>query len=116
MSEKVLFSWSSGKDSALSLYELQKTQGYEVSALLTTITADYERISMHGVRQTLLELQADSLGLSLEKVLISKNTSNEEYESKMRAVLEHYLKTGVTSVVFGDLFLADIRGNIGKTI
>lgn len=109
MSEKILFSWSGGKDSALSLYELQKAQGYEVMALLTTITKDYERVSMHGVRQVLLERQAESLGFSLEKALISKDASNEEYESKMRAVLEQYQKTGVSTVAFGDLFLEDIR-------
>ena len=109
MAEKIIFTWSGGKDSAMALYELQRTHSYEVSALLTTITEDYERISMHGVRRILLERQADSLGVSLEKVFISKNTSNEEYESKMQEALIKYRATGVSSVVFGDIFLEDLR-------
>lgn len=109
MKERVLLSWSGGKDSALSLYEIKKTDRYEIFALLTTVTEDYDRISMHGVRRILLEQQAESVGYSLEKVLISSNASNEEYESKMREVLAKYLKTEVSSVVFGDVFLEDIR-------
>ena len=109
MSEKVLFSWSGGKDSAMALYELQMAHSYEISALLTVVTEDYDRISMHGVRRILLERQADSLGYPLEKILISKNASNEEYESKMQDVLVKYRETGVSSVVFGDIFLEDVR-------
>jgi uncharacterized protein (TIGR00290 family) len=109
MAEKVLLGWSGGKDSAMALYELQMTHNYKISALLTTITEDYDRISMHGVRQILLEQQANSLGFPLEKVFISKNASNEEYESKMREVLAKYLEAGISSVVFGDIFLEDVR-------
>ena len=107
--EKVLLAWSGGKDSAMALYELEMTQGYEIAALLTTLTEDYDRISMHGVRAALLERQAESLRLPLEKVLISRDSSNEEYESKMEAKLREYLSRGVTSVVFGDIFLEDLR-------
>lgn len=107
--EKVILSWSGGKDSALALYELAKTENYEIAALLTTVTQDYDRISMHGVRRALLEQQAESLGFALEKVFIVKNTSNEEYESKMQKVLAKYLMAGVRSVVFGDVFLEDVR-------
>jgi uncharacterized protein (TIGR00290 family) len=107
--KKVLFSWSGGKDSALALHELQKTKNYKISALLTTVTKDYDRTSIHGVQRILIERQAHSLGLHLEKVFISKNTSDEEYESKMRKVLERYMTVGVSSVVFGDIFLEDIK-------
>ena len=109
MKVKVILAWSGGKDSALALYELQKTENYEVAALLTTITRDYDRTSMHGLRRILLERQAQSLGFALEKVFISKNTTNEEYESKMREALVKYLTAGVSSVVFGDIFLEDVR-------
>ena len=105
----MIFSWSAGKDSALAFYELQKTKNYEITALLTTVTKDYDRISMHGVRRVLLELQAESLGFPLEKVFISKNTSNGDYESKMRNVLVEYLTAGISSVVFGDISLEDLR-------
>ena len=109
MKEKVLMCWSGGKDSAMALFELQKLQKFEVVALLTTVTQDYERISMHGVRRVLLEQQAASLGIPLEIVFISKNCSNQDYESKMQAVLEKYKLQGVTSVVFGDIFLEDLK-------
>jgi uncharacterized protein (TIGR00290 family) len=109
MTEKVLFTWSGGKDSAMALYELKKSNGYEITGLLTTITEDYDRISMHGVRRALLEKQADFLCIPLEKVFISKQSSNEEYESRMRAVLEKYKEAGVISVAFGDIFLEDLR-------
>ncbi len=109
LAEKVLFNWSGGKDSAMALYELKRSNGCEVAGLLTTITEDYDRISMHGVRRDLLEKQADILCLPLEKVFISKHSSNGEYESKMRAVLEKYKEAGVTSVAFGDIFLEELR-------
>jgi uncharacterized protein (TIGR00290 family) len=118
MSLRVILSWSGGKDSALALYEIQKTRSYEILALLTTVTEDYDRISMHGVRRVLLERQAASLGYPLEKVPISRDASNGEYESRMREVLAKYLNLGVTSVVFGDIFLEDVRkyreGNLSK--
>ncbi len=109
MTEKVLFTWSGGKDSAMALYELQMVHGYEISSLLTTITEDYDRISMHGVRRILLEQQAESLGLPVEKIYITKNSSSEEYEAKMRGKLMHYQSRGVLSVVFGDIFLEELR-------
>lgn len=109
MAEKILLSWSGGKDSAFSLHELKKDNQFEIAALITTITDGYDRISMHGVRRTLLEQQAASLGIALEQVRISQNASNEEYEAKMRALLEKYLRMGVTKVAFGDIFLEDLR-------
>lgn len=109
MKEKVIVSWSGGKDSALALYELRKNKSYEIAGLLTTITQDYDRISMHGVRTILLEMQAESLGLPLEKVFITKNATNEQYERKMSEVMTKYLSAGIESVVFGDIFLEDLR-------
>lgn len=106
---KTLFAWSGGKDSARALYELKKTGEYEILALLTTITEDYDRISMHGVRRNLLEQQAKSLGFPLEKVYITKNSSNEEYEAKMKDKLTYYQGRGASSVVFGDIFLEDLK-------
>ena len=103
----VLVSWSGGKDSCVALYEIQKTR--PVEALLTTITSDFDRISMHGVRRILLERQAESLGLKLHPIAISKDATNEEYEANMGAVFAQYHARGIDEVVFGDLFLADIR-------
>lgn len=105
----VLMSWSGGKDSCLALYEAQKLPDYHVTALLTTVTRDYDRISMHGVRRALLERQAASLGLPLHEVFISKGATNEEYETKMAEAFSSYRQSGIDSVIFGDLFLEDIK-------
>jgi len=107
--ERVIFTWSGGKDSAMALYELQMADSYEITALLTTVTEDYDRISMHGVRAALLEQQAQSLRLPLDKVYITRNASNEDYEAAMRDKLLHYRSRGIHSVVFGDIFLEDLR-------
>jgi uncharacterized protein (TIGR00290 family) len=110
VTEKVIVSWSGGKDSALALYELRRAGGYEVCALLTTVTEEYDRVSMHGVRRVLLEQQAASVGLPLEQVSISTDMSGEEYGARMREVLERHQEQGVSGVVFGDVFLEDVRG------
>lgn len=109
MSEKVLFSWSGGKDSSLALYEIQKSSEYEVEALLTTVTRDYKRVSMHGLRTELIYAQSESLGIQLEEVLISKDASNEEYQDSFLSPLKRYRDSGITKVVFGDIFLEDIK-------
>lgn len=109
MKEGVLLSWSGGKDAALALHQLHTWENFEVAALLTTVTQEYDRISMHGVRRALLELQAEALGLPLEIVFISKTASDEEYGRAMQRTLEKYLADGVSSVAFGDIFLEDVR-------
>jgi uncharacterized protein (TIGR00290 family) len=105
----VLMSWSGGKDSCMALGELMQASTYEVAALITTITEDYDRISMHGTRRLLLEQQAASIGLRLHKVSIPKSATNEEYETRMAHALLVYRKLGIDTIGFGDLFLEDIR-------
>ncbi|MBA7655330.1 hypothetical protein ES703_63234 [subsurface metagenome] len=107
--EKVLFGWSGGKDSALALYEIQKDKKYEIISLLTTITEGYDRVSLHGVPRILVEQQAKSLGLPIQEVFISKDSSNEEYESRMKETLIRFKQAGVSLVVFGDIFLEEVR-------
>ena len=107
--EPILLSWSGGKDSALALHTLQQTPGVEVTGLLTTVTEDYDRISMHGVRRTLLERQAAEAGLPLHVVLIPRECTNEQYEERMTATLRGIRDAGVRRVAFGDLFLEEIR-------
>ena len=107
--EKVLFCWSGGKDSAIALYEIQKDKKYEIISLLTTITEDYDRVSLHGVPRILVEQQAKSLGLPIQEVFISKASSNEEYESRMKETLIRCKQAGVSRVVFGDVFLEEVR-------
>ena len=107
--EKVLFCWSGGKDSALALYEIQKDNKYEIISLLTTITEYYDRVSLHGVPRILVEQQAQSLGLPIQEVFIPKDSSNEEYESRMKEILIRFKQAGVSLVVFGDVFLEEVR-------
>ena len=109
MKEKVVVGWSGGKDSAFALYEVQRSRTYEVTALITTMTEDYDRISIHGVRRVLLEQQAGALGLPLEKMFIKKGASNADYEAEFNEILQKYANKGVASMVFGDIFLQDVR-------
>lgn len=106
---KVCLSWSSGKDSAFALHELQQSAQYEVCALLTTVTAVHDRVSMHGVRRTLLRAQAEACGLDLVEVEIPAPCPNEIYEARMSAALESLQAHGIEAIAFGDLFLDDVR-------
>lgn len=110
MKDRVLIAWSTGKDSARALQVIQQSpESFEIAALLTTVTRDYDRVGMHGVRSELLQTQADAIGLPLEKVFITKSSTNEDYERAMRAALLKWKQRGVSAVVFGDLFLEDLR-------
>ncbi|MDE1852306.1 MAG: adenine nucleotide alpha hydrolase [Thaumarchaeota archaeon] len=106
---EAILSWSGGKDSSLAFYELSKSNDFKIVSLLTTLTRDFDRISMHGVRRDLLDEQAKRLGLPLEEVWITKGAPNSEYESEMSKALSKHYSKGVRHVVFGDLFLEDIR-------
>lgn len=108
--QKTIVSWSSGKDSAWALHQARRDPGLEIVGLLTTVTRDFNRVSMHGVREELLEAQARSLRLPLIKVPIPYPCPNEAYEAAMSSALDQARKEGVTRMVFGDLYLADIRG------
>lgn len=114
--EEVLFCWSGGKDSAMALHALRASPGIRVTALLTTITEEYDRISMHGVRRVLLERQAESLDLPLHAVLIPPQCSNVIYEARMQEALELHLAKGVCHVAFGDIFLEDLRAYREKNL
>ncbi|HQU14662.1 MAG TPA: adenine nucleotide alpha hydrolase [Gammaproteobacteria bacterium] len=108
--EPVVFSWSGGKDSALALHALLNDARYRVVALLTTVADDYRRISHHGVRESLLDLQAQSLGLALDKLYLpSQRCTNADYEARMGETMARYVAQGVRLVAHGDIFLEDLR-------
>jgi uncharacterized protein (TIGR00290 family) len=109
MDVKALFSWSGGKDSALALHETLSCCDYDIVSLITTVTEGYDRISIHGVRSILLDEQADSLGLGIEKVLIPQNATNEQYELSLEKSLLKFRESGVDSVIYGDIYLEEIR-------
>lgn len=102
-------SWSSGKDSALALHEARAAGDVDVVGMLTTVNAAFDRVAMHGVRRALLERQAAALGLPLHVVELPWPCPNAVYEQKMAAAITEARGSGVEAMVFGDLFLEDIR-------
>lgn len=109
MPPRAIVSWSSGKDSAYALHEIRRTGAFDVVGLLTTVTDEFARVSMHGVREALLDRQAAAVGLPCEKIRIPSPCPNEVYERAMAATLAQWRGDGVHHVIFGDLFLADLR-------
>ena len=109
--QPVIVSWSGGKDSALAHQALTKSSQFEVVGLLTSVTRGYDRISVHGVRRSLLQEQAASLRLPLREIVLDKVCTNEAYEAAFREALEHIRSRWpkVKHIAFGDLFLEDVR-------
>ena len=105
---KAILCWSGGKDSAYCLHKVLSEKQFDVKYLLTTINDNFKRISMHGVREELLDKQADAIGIPLLKVWVSEGT-NKEYESQMENVLLQVKSEGIDNVIFGDIFLEDLR-------
>jgi uncharacterized protein (TIGR00290 family) len=106
---KVLISWSSGKDSAFSLHEIRRAGEFDVVGALTTLTETFARVSIHGVRQEILFAQLDAAGLPPRVVPITYPCPNEIYEARMGEEIERAKGQGVSHIIFGDLFLRDIR-------
>jgi uncharacterized protein (TIGR00290 family) len=109
MTAKSLIAWSSGKDSAWALYEARRSGEHEIVGALTTVTETFGRVSMHGVREELLKAQLEAAGVPLKIVPIPFPCPNEVYEARMGAALANAKAEGVTHVIFGDLFLEDVR-------
>jgi uncharacterized protein (TIGR00290 family) len=106
---KVALSWSSGKDSAWTLYLLRQRPDIQIAALITTFNTEVDRVAMHAVRRALVEAQAERTGIPLWAVELPWPCSNLDYEDRMRAVCRRATAEGVTAVAFGDLFLQDVR-------
>src|SRR3954447_5444397 len=104
-----LIAWSSGKDSAWALHEVRRAGDYEVVGALTTVTETFGRVSMHGVREEILRAQHQAIGVPSTIVLIPYPCPNEIYEARMATALDQAKRQGVTHVIFGDLFLEDVR-------
>ncbi len=106
---KALIAWSSGKDSAWALHEARRSGEYDIVGALTTVTNNFARVSMHGVRETILEAQLAAAGLPSIVVRIPYPCPNEVYEARMTEALAAAKADGVSAIIFGDLFLEDIR-------
>ena len=106
---RALISWSSGKDSAFALHEIRRSGEFDVVGALTTVTETFERVSIHGVRREILLAQLAAAGLPLRIVPIPYPCPNEIYEARMGEAVAQAVRDGITHIIFGDLYLADIR-------
>lgn len=107
--KKTFLSWSSGKDAAFALYKLQQTPGVHVQKLLTTINSHYQRVSMHGLRESVLDRQLMSLGIPLHKVELPQEAGMDVYDRVMETALNQLVSEGFTHGAFGDIFLEDLK-------
>jgi uncharacterized protein (TIGR00290 family) len=107
--EKAVFNWSGGKDSAFCLYKVLAEKKYRVESLLTTVSKDHQRISMHGVREELLEAQAQLIGIPVRKIGLTEMADLEEYEHQMEMAFVDFKKEGISNSIFGDIFLEDLK-------
>jgi uncharacterized protein (TIGR00290 family) len=105
---KAAFFWSGGKDSAYCLQKVLQEKNYEVAYLITTLSLPYRRITMHGIKEELLDKQAKIIGIPLIKFFLLEGT-NMEYEEKMNATLQNLKEEGIETIIFGDIFLEDLR-------
>lgn len=106
---QAFLSWSSGKDSAFALLEARRLGLADIVGVLTTVNEVHDRVAMHGTRAALLDRQAEELGLECLKIPLPHPCSNEVYEARMAAAVDEIKRRGVRHVVFGDLYLRDIR-------
>jgi len=107
--EPIVLNWSSGKDAALAYYYLQKSGVYQVNGLLTTLSAAYKRVSMHGVPEEVLDMQAGQMRQDLHKIYLPESAGMEIYNALMREAVETIRNKGIRHLAFGDLFLEDLR-------
>ncbi len=113
---KALIAWSSGKDSAWALHEVRREGGYDVIGALTTVTGTFTRISVHGVREELLDAQLAAAGLESRKIRIPYPCPNDVYEREMARAVAQARQEGITHIIFGDLFLEDVRAYREKNL
>lgn len=109
MGRKTLISWSSGKDSAWALHLLRQDSSIDIMGLFCTVNKEFDRVTIHGVRNLLLKQQAESLGLPLDIIEIPYPCSNKDYEEIMKIFILKAKERGIECFAFGDLFLEDIR-------
>ncbi|KAA5533634.1 hypothetical protein F0919_13945 [Taibaiella lutea] len=105
----IVLNWSSGKDASFAYYLLKNDSKYNISSLLTSVSAQYNRVSMHGTRIEILEKQADLIGIPLEKIMVPENADMETYDKAMQKSLQKFIEKDINTFAFGDIFLEDLR-------
>jgi uncharacterized protein (TIGR00290 family) len=109
MKKKISISWSGGKDSAFALYKILLNREYDVVSLHTVFNAETKRVGMHGVQEAMIEKQAESLGIELEKLYLHSSEDHASYKSLMEAYYAKCRSQGILHIAFGDIFLEDLR-------
>jgi uncharacterized protein (TIGR00290 family) len=107
--KKAYFNWSSGKDATLAFYYILQEKEYEVTQLVTTVNKDFERVSMHGLRESLLDAQVARLQLPLQKIYFPAQVSMSDYDKTMRNAMTQLVAQDFQYGIFGDIFLEDLR-------
>jgi uncharacterized protein (TIGR00290 family) len=107
--KKAYFNWSSGKDSSLALYKILQQKEYDVQKLITNVNQDYQRVSMHGLHEDLLDAQAESIGIPLEKIYFPAEVTMDLYNQRMKEKTAELKEAGLVNGIFGDIFLEDLR-------
>ncbi|MCH7400949.1 diphthine--ammonia ligase [Belliella kenyensis] len=106
---KISMSWSGGKDSAFALWKLMNDPNIEITRLHTTFGEESRRVGMHGIHESLIEAQADALGLPLDKLYYPACGDNKEYEKAINKYLDELQESGISSIAYGDIFLEDLK-------
>jgi len=109
LSEKVVISWSGGKDCCQALHKIIKSQQFSIDSLHTTFNQETKRVGLHGIHEKLIEAQAQSIGLSLNKIFIPSSQDNAAYEGAMREYYQSLVERGIKKIVFGDIFLEELK-------
>src|SRR5689334_20159145 len=109
MKQLAYMNWSGGKDSSLCLHYIMQSKQFEVNCLLTSVNAVHDRISMHGVRRSLLEQQAAAIGLPLRTIELPEQPGMQEYEQAMLSAVAQLKSGGIEHAIFGDIFLEDLK-------
>ncbi|MDX6747065.1 diphthine--ammonia ligase [Polaribacter sp. PL03] len=107
--KKTYFNWSSGKDSALALYKVLQDPTYNLDLLVTTVNKDFNRVSMHGLRNELLLKQAEALEIDLKTIAFPADVTMDLYSEIMKKAMDSLLKKGYSHTIFGDIFLEDLK-------
>ena len=107
--KETVMNWSSGKDAALAYHRLLRHQGRKITHLLTTLSQEHERVFMHGIRELLLDIQAERMGLPIDKIKLPESPDDGLYSSAMEQAMTRLKKSGISAAAFGDIFLEDLR-------
>lgn len=107
--KQAYFNWSSGKDSSLALYKVLQEKEFNVTKLITNVNKDYQRVSMHGLHESLLDAQAKSIGIPLEKIEFPADVTMDLYNQKMKEKTSELKSLGLNHAIFGDIFLEDLK-------